>query len=155
MIPRAPQPAADSPEGAGRAASPDGRGSDCFVLVAEDEPAVLMLIERVLRTAGYDVIGARSGPEALDAAMARLDELELLVTDAIMPGMAGLELARLLRVERPSLPVLFVSGWASDAFEREWAGQPGVDLLVKPFEVAELLRRVAAMTAERSGSRPL
>jgi hypothetical protein len=158
MIPRvAGPPSTDSAAAAGPGksdADPDAvRDTARLILVAEDEPAVLALLERVLRTAGYGVIGVPSGPEALDAAMDRLDDLALLVTDAIMPGMAGLELARLLRLERPNLPVLFVSGWASDAFEREWAGQAGVDLLIKPFDVAELLVRVATLTARGAGGR--
>jgi CheY-like chemotaxis protein len=158
MIPRAAGPPPPDPAGtAGPGKSDTGpeavRDTSRLILVADDEPAVLALIERVLRNAGYGVIGVPSGPEALDAAIGRLDDLALLVTDAIMPGMAGLELARLLRLERPNLPVLFVSGWASDAFEREWAGQAGVDLLIKPFDVDELLVRVAALISHGAEGR--
>jgi DNA-binding response OmpR family regulator len=81
-------------------------------------------------------------------------EIDLLVSDAVMPGMAGMELARQLRIERPGLPILFVSGWAGDAFERDWAGEPAVDLLLKPFEVAELLERVGRLLdGRRAGNR--
>jgi hypothetical protein len=158
MIPRAagpppPDPAEASGPDASDADPTAVRDTSGIILVAEDEPAVLALIERVLRAAGYTVVGVPSGPEALDAAADRLDDLDLLVTDAIMPGMAGLELARLLRLERANLPILFVSGWASDAFEREWAGQAGVDLLIKPFDVGELLVRVTALTSRGAGGR--
>ena len=75
--------------------------------------------------------------------------IDLLVSDAVMPGMAGMELARQLRLERPGLPILFVSGWAGESFERDWAGEPAVDLLLKPFEVAELLERVGRLLEHR------
>ena len=116
-----------------------------LVLVAEDEGAVRTLVERVLHGAGYPVISAGQGAEALEVARARLDEIAILITDAMMPGMTGMQLARRLRLERPDLPVLFISGWASDAFDREWHGTPGVDLLLKPFSVGDLLGRVASL----------
>ena len=83
---------------------------------------------------------------ALEVAAARLHEIDLLVSDAVMPGVTGLQLARRLRVERADLPVLFISGWASDAFDQEWRTEPRVDLLLKPFSVGELLARVASLT---------
>jgi two-component system, cell cycle sensor histidine kinase and response regulator CckA len=123
------------------------------ILVTEDEPAVLTLIERVLSSAGYAVLTASSGPEALRVLAARPGDIDLLVSDAVMPGMPGVELARALRQQRPGLPVLFVSGWAGDAFEREWRDEPGVDLLLKPFEVGHLLERVEALLAGRPAER--
>jgi two-component system cell cycle sensor histidine kinase/response regulator CckA len=133
-----------------RAAAPAGAaghsgGGPRSILVAEDEPAVLNLIERVLSSAGYTVLSASTGAEALAIVGAYASDIDLLVSDAVMPGMAGRELARQLRVERPGLPILFVSGWAGEAFERDWAGEPAVDLLLKPFEVAELLERVGRL----------
>jgi DNA-binding response OmpR family regulator len=107
----------------------------------------------VLSSAGYGVITASSGAEALAVTMSRSGEIDLLVSDAVMPGMAGLELARQLRLERPELPILFVSGWAGEAFDREWAAAPGVDLMLKPFEVADLLERVRALLATRPAGR--
>ena len=126
---------------------------DATVLVVEDEPAVLTLLERVLEGAGYVVVTASSGAEALAVTTSRSGDIDLLVSDAVMPGMAGLELARQLRVERPELPILFVSGWAGEAFDREWAAAPAVDLLLKPFEVADLLERVRALLAARPAGR--
>ena len=123
------------------------------VLVVEDEPAVLTLLERVLSSAGYVVVTASSGEEALGVTASRAGNVDLLVSDAVMPGMAGLELARRLRVERPELPILFVSGWAGDAFDREWAAAPAVDLMLKPFEVTDLLERVRALLAARPADR--
>jgi two-component system, cell cycle sensor histidine kinase and response regulator CckA len=140
LLPRAATPAgtAGSPVAGPRA-----------ILVAEDEPAVLTLIERVLSSAGYTVLSASTGTEAMAIVAAQPGDIDLLVSDAVMPGMAGMELARQLRIERPGLPILFVSGWAGDAFERDWAGEPGVDLLLKPFEVAELLERVGLLLDSR------
>jgi two-component system, cell cycle sensor histidine kinase and response regulator CckA len=151
LLPRAATPA--------DAVRSDGTGRDwdlarpSAILVAEDEPAVLTLIERVLSSAGYAVLTASSGPEALRVLAARPGDIDLLVSDAVMPGMPGVELARALRQQRPGLPVLFVSGWAGDAFEREWRDEPGVDLLLKPFEVGHLLERVEALLAGRPAER--
>jgi two-component system, cell cycle sensor histidine kinase and response regulator CckA len=142
LLPRAATPA-DAP------AAPTPRA----ILVAEDEPAVLTLIERVLSGAGYAVVTASSGAEALRVAGARRQGIDLLVSDAVMPGMQGVDLARRLREWRPALPILFVSGWAGDAFEREWRDEPGVDLLLKPFEVGDLLTRVEMLLANRPAER--
>ena len=146
LLPRGPRrPASEPPDpGAARPAT---------ILVVEDEPAVLTLLERVLSSAGYVVVTASSGAEALAVTVARSGDIDLLVSDAVMPGMAGLELARQLRLERPELPILFVSGWAGEAFDREWAAAPAVDLMLKPFEVADLLERVRALLAARPAGR--
>jgi two-component system cell cycle sensor histidine kinase/response regulator CckA len=119
------------------------------ILVAEDEPAVLALIERVLSSAGYTVLSASTGSEAMAIVDTHSGEIDLLVSDAVMPGMAGMDLARQLRIDRPGLPILFVSGWAGESFERDWAGEPAVELLLKPFEVAELLERVGRLLERR------
>jgi PAS domain S-box-containing protein len=145
LLPRAGSPPPPEPAGdaAGESPEPARRG---LVLVADDEGAVRSLVERVLRGAGYAVVTAADGREALDVAMGRLPEIDLLVSDAVMPGVTGLQLARRLRVQRPDLPILFISGWASDAFEQEWRTEPRVDLLLKPFSVGDFLARVASLT---------
>jgi PAS domain S-box-containing protein len=142
LLPRAATPAGVAPSPAPRT-----------ILVAEDEPAVLTLIERVLSGAGYAVLTASSGAEAIRVAAGRPNGIDLLVSDSVMPGMQGVQLARRLRAQRPALPILFVSGWAGDAFEREWRDEPGVDLLLKPFEVSELLERVEMLLAGRPAER--
>jgi len=147
LLPRAATP----PSGArARAGADPGAERPDTVLVVEDEPAVLTLLERVLEGAGYVVVTASSGAEALAVTSSRGGDIDLLVSDAVMPGMAGLELARQLRAERPELPILFVSGWAGEAFDREWAAAPAVDLLLKPFDVADLLERIRALLAART-----
>jgi PAS domain S-box-containing protein len=145
LLPRAATPA----DAAGSA----GAGPRS-ILVAEDEPAVLTLIKRVLSGAGYTVRSASTGAEAMAIVGTHGGAIDLLVSDAVMPGMAGVELARQLRIERPGLPILFVSGWAGEAFERDWAGEPAVDLLLKPFEVAELLERVGRLLEGRRAEDP-
>jgi PAS domain S-box-containing protein len=150
LLPRAAEPPPEErPATHDETTGPERRG---VVLVADDEGAVRTLIERVLRGAGYEVVTAAHGGAAMDVADARLADLDLLVTDAVMPGVTGLQLARRVRVRRPDLPVLFISGWASDAFEQEWRSEPRVDLLLKPFSVGELLGRVAALAG--SGAPP-
>jgi CheY-like chemotaxis protein len=146
LFPRAATPPHGAHTGVGEDTGIEGPAR---ILVVEDEPAVLTLLERVLAGAGYDVVTASSGVEALAVMASRSGDIDLLVSDAVMPGMAGLELARQLRLERPELPILFVSGWAGEAFDREWSAAPAVDLLLKPFEVADLLERVGELLAAR------
>jgi CheY-like chemotaxis protein len=113
------------------------------VLLAEDEPAVRALVSRTLAKAGYHVVAARDGQEALERATG-LEALSVLVTDLAMPRMGGLELRTRLHAEHPELPVLFISGHVQDGL----AGlMPEDSILEKPFRSQELLARVRDLLA--------
>ena len=108
----------------------------------EDEEALQLLLNTVLTRAGYRVMSARNAPQALTMVGRDLDGIDLLVTDVIMPGMGGRELADRLVSRRPELKVLFISGYPNDALGGE--GTPATDMafLTKPFTADELLRKV-------------
>ncbi len=113
------------------------------VLVVEDEPTVRDLVERYLRTAGYDVLVANDPPHALALAASRT--IDLLVTDVVMPIMGGDVLAQRLRELQPEVRVLYISGYPDDA---RTEGVPRVSnsvLLPKPFTPQVLVREVGAM----------
>ena len=108
------------------------------VLVVEDEPAVRSVIERTLTLAGYRVVVAENGEEGLRIA----DEsgpFELLITDAVMPGLSGWEVGKRLAARWPSLRVLYISGYTEDAVMHGGVLQPGMKFLQKPFSPSELL----------------
>jgi PAS domain S-box-containing protein len=118
-----------------------GTRSRC-VLVAEDEPAVRRLMRRILEGHGHRVFEAEDGEEALRVAEDRLHEIDVLVSDVVMPKLGGGELAHRLRQRRPELPVLFTSGYPQ---ERGVAGGSplGADgFLQKPFTRDELLEKL-------------
>jgi CheY-like chemotaxis protein len=119
------------------AAAPRGRGET--VLVVEDADAVRVLTGRLLYAAGYQVVSAESGAMALET----LDGADVLVTDVVMPGMSGVELAVAARERRPELPVVFVSGYTGEA-TLSGSDDPATAFLAKPFEGDELLRAVRA-----------
>jgi len=115
------------------------------VLVAEDDPAVRTMLQRLLRDAGFEVRAAQHGDEALGMALRASGEFDLVVTDVRMPVMDGLELARKLRERWPGLPVLYISGYdveLSAGSRRSGARQ---SLLRKPFDLDELLREVTRL----------
>jgi PAS domain S-box-containing protein len=116
-------------------------GGDRTILVVEDEEMVRRMAERTLRRAGYQVRVAANGQEAIRICRESTDPIDLLLTDVVMPGMNGRELARLLRQERPDLLVLLMSGYThlQLQLERE-AGE--ISFLQKPFTVDQLLARV-------------
>jgi PAS domain S-box-containing protein len=122
-------------------------GGGTAVLVAEDEPTVRSLICRILAHAGYEPIPAADGAEALRLARAASVPLRALVTDVVMPGMDGLELARHLADEIPGLVVLFVSGYAEDVLAREGLIAGHIPLLQKPFTADALLDALGAALA--------
>ena len=114
------------------------------VLLAEDEPAVRMMVREVLERAGFRVLAAEDGEEALAVSRGHDGIVDLLVTDIVMPNLGGRELAARLLVERPGVRILFMSGYPNDARELgELAGSTG-DLLRKPFSLKELVERVRA-----------
>jgi nitrogen-specific signal transduction histidine kinase len=119
------------------------------ILVAEDNSQVLGLLCTVLQAAGYRVLQAGNGKEALDKATAHDGPIHALVTDLVMPGMSGRELARKVRELRPDTRVLFVSGYAGD--ELGDRVEPGEALLLKPFNPQELTRRIDELLAGAAG----
>ncbi|MGH2844890.1 MAG: ATP-binding protein, partial [Thermoleophilaceae bacterium] len=122
------------------AQAPDGTGES--ILVVEDEDQVRALTSRILSEHGYAVTEAPDGESALEAWATSSEAIDLLVTDVVMPGMSGAELAERLLAARPELKVLYMSGYTADALERHGPPDRGVAVLEKPFSAERLLRRV-------------
>jgi two-component system cell cycle sensor histidine kinase/response regulator CckA len=117
------------------------RGSETILLV-EDEDAVRDLTRRCLEARGYRVLQASSAEEATHVLASHGARLDLLLTDVVMPGASGPELARRLQAERPDLNVLFVSGYTDDSMVAQRVLDPGASFLQKPFTPDTLARKV-------------
>ena len=114
------------------------------VLVVDDEEAVRKLVERVLREGGYRTAMAADGAEAIEVA-SKLDMLDILVTDVMMPQMQGDELARRLRQRQPGLKVLYLTGYSDQLFKDKitlWEDEAFLD---KPCSVKGLLEAVSLL----------
>ncbi|MCK6532818.1 MAG: ATP-binding protein [Polyangiaceae bacterium] len=112
------------------------------VLVVEDEAPVRRLLVRTLHGAGYTVIEAANGADALLKLSSADGQLDLLVTDVVMPQMGGRELAKKVLEKHPELPVLYLSGYTENAIVHHGVLDAGLVFLQKPFTPEELLRRV-------------
>jgi CheY-like chemotaxis protein len=118
------------------------QGGTEHILIAEDDDLVLQHLESQLRSLGYRVTTATSGPEALHTLQAH-HGIDLLLTDIIMPGgMNGRQLADQARLTWPSLKVLFTSGYTENAIVHHGRLDPGVELLSKPYTRLELATKV-------------
>jgi PAS domain S-box-containing protein len=136
-------------EAAGETPAPRGTES---ILVVEDEPAVRAIAVKALRDAGYAVVDAGDGAEALRLlAGPRPPRLDLVVTDAVMPRLGGLELAGRLRAERPDLRVLFVSGYTDRSADLQRCLDARTGFLAKPFTSVGLSRAVRDLLDGRAG----
>ena len=113
------------------------------VLVVEDREDVRRLTCRLLRSSGYTVLEADGGDEALRVSAAHPGIIHLLLTDVVMPGMSGSEVATALSFKRPETRVLYMSGYADDSIVRKGVLAPGVALLAKPFTPEGLARKVS------------
>lgn len=116
--------------------------SKTTVLVVDDDASVLRVAGKVLRRAGYDVVEASGGPEALDLLKGRPDPVALLVTDVLMPGMGGREVADAARALVPGLRVLFMSAYTEDQVVLRGVRVAQVSFLQKPFSVVDLQNKV-------------
>ena len=114
------------------------------VLLVEDDEAVRAYARRVLEAAGFSVLEACDGSEAIALAGAA-ERLDLLLTDAVLPGLHGSEVAARLVAVRPELRVLFASGFTENAVIRHGVVAPGVNFLAKPYRADDLLRNVRAV----------
>ena len=111
-------------------------------MFVDDEPEVLRLAVSELERRGYTVIGAANSSQALSAINARNGDVDLLVTDVVMPGMSGIELAEAANRRYPKLPVLFVSGHLDEHVANSHPLPGDAQLLPKPFTPDELSTRV-------------
>ena len=122
-------------------AQASARGTET-VLVVEDEKALRRAASRILSSAGYTVLEAADGAEALRMMEGHAGPLHLLLTDVIMPGLSGREVAERLGALRPGLKVLFSSGYADDAILRHGVLDQSVHFIAKPYTAAALTRKV-------------
>ncbi len=114
------------------------RGDGSRVLVVEDEEGVRVVVVRTLQVLGYDVLETENADAALDLPDEALASLSALVTDVIMPGMQGPELADALRLRFPDLPTLFISGYQDQSGAFDFEPGSGLAFLAKPFTPQEL-----------------
>jgi CheY-like chemotaxis protein len=122
---------------------PPGHGER--VLLCEDDEGVRLFSGETLRDLGYDVIEAGDAASALQA-LNEAGRIDLLFTDVVLPGgRTGADLARDARKLQPDLKVLFTTGYARSALDRENTGEKGIELLLKPFRIDELAAKVREM----------
>jgi CheY-like chemotaxis protein len=147
------------------AAEPDGThppaahtsGNGERILVVEDEEAVRDIVCRILVKAGYQVRAAGDPQQALKLCLEEQLPVDALLTDVIMPGMSGTQLAAELRHSRPELPVLFMSGYTSGPAPGGEKLPPDAPLIRKPFETGALLselHQLLTQRASRTGETP-
>ena len=120
------------------------RGSEVLLLV-EDEDSIREPAAEILESRGYEVLTARDGAEALAVAGARAGDIDLMITDVVMPGMNGSQLADAVLASRPGMRVLYISGYPEDAIAHHGVLDAGKAFLQKPCPAAVLLRTVRDM----------
>ncbi len=111
------------------------------ILLVEDEDAVRMFSARALRAKGYQVLEARTGEAALDLIGETREEIDLMITDVVMPEMDGPTLIKEMRERMPDLRIICISGYAEDSFRKK-IGEGGVRFLAKPFSLSQLAEKV-------------
>ncbi len=120
------------------------------VLVCEDEPAIRRIVSRTLGSCGLQVIECASADEALRELQRRGADIDLVISDVVMPGMSGVELMRTVRQLRPGIPVMLMTGYAEGLFEDDTETQPADAVLAKPFRGEELLAQVHELLGRRA-----
>ena len=124
------------------APTPHKRGTETILLV-DDERVLRRLMARVLKVEGYEVVEAGSGAEARAVWADRADSIDLLLTDMVLPGdQTGRQLAEALAQARPSLKIIFTSGYSPDFTAAGFTLEEGVNFLRKPHTLAQLVRIV-------------
>jgi CheY-like chemotaxis protein len=146
----------ESLEGTVDAAPPDEllQGSET-VLVVDDSESLRPVVKRILRQYGYTVVEAASGDDAKSVVADHPGPIQLLLTDIVMPGMSGPELARDLARSQPDLRVLFMSGYAGNAIVSERLRHPSAGFIEKPFSPETLAREVRRALDAAPASPPM
>jgi two-component system, cell cycle sensor histidine kinase and response regulator CckA len=122
------------------------------ILLVEDQDSLRELSHRLLEGMGYAVIEAPNGAEAIRIACQCADRIQLLVTDVVMPGMSGRELAELLVASHSQMKVLYMSGHTDDVIMHYAILKPGVAFLQKPFTRDGLPKKIQEVLGETGGT---
>jgi PAS domain S-box-containing protein len=145
-LPREGAPRAPEEEAAPQVLHPSAQ----TILLVEDEDAVRNLTRRLLENGGYTVLQASDAESAIEVARRHSGRLDMLLTDVVMPGLSGPELARRLMPSRPGLRVLYVSGYPDEAMASQGLLEPDASFLQKPFTPETLARRVREILDTRA-----
>jgi len=122
------------------------------ILIVEDEPILRSMARDILEECGYKILEASSGKEALDVWNHRADEIDLLLTDMVMPdGLSGADLVERLQNNQPGLKVVFTSGYTANEVNRKMLGRTRASFLAKPYTHAELARTVRDCLDQTNG----
>jgi DNA-binding response OmpR family regulator len=121
------------------------------ILLVEDDASLRKGIRRLLERAGYAVLTAATSTEAMERATDRGVTIDLLVTDLVLPGVSGRQVAEVLQRARPGLRVLYMSGYDESVMSAEGPVRPGDAFLQKPFAVEALLHQVRVLLEPGQG----
>lgn len=114
------------------------------ILLAEDDESMLNFLVLALRRAGHEVVAKTDGLEALRAVYGD-EHFDLLLTDVVMPGLDGIELAQKATDRRPSMKVMFITGFAAIAMNKHSGGEQTAKILSKPFHLNDLVDQVETL----------
>jgi CheY-like chemotaxis protein len=142
------------PAPAARTVAPRKATGSETILVVEDEDALLEVARRTLQAAGYTVLAAGDGEHAIQALTRHVGEVQLLLTDVIMPRMGGRDLAQSVSRMRPRIKVLYMSGYTDEAIVHHGVLEAGINFLAKPFVAADLLGKVRQVLDGGDGAAP-
>ncbi len=117
------------------------RGTET-ILVAEDDNMVKTFLEKVLKRAGYSVIAARDGEDAVIKFKAKMDDISLVLSDVVMPKKNGKEILEEIKKLRPGIRAIFISGYSKEFIDKKVCNEEGTDFLTKPFLKTDLLQKV-------------
>jgi len=120
-------------------------GTRQTILLVEDEDAVRGLMCEALKRQGYEVLTCSDPAEGIEASRQHCGEIDLLLTDVLMPGMNGCDMAKRIREIIPELRVVFMSGYTEHAFTWEGEDEPQFEYLQKPFTLRTLTRKLAGV----------
>lgn len=128
-------------------------GNEC-ILVVEDETHVRTLTARILEALGYRVLAARHGQEGLDIFRKNQRDIDLIITDIVMPNLTGPEMLELARAIRPDIPFIYISGFTDRTLVQHGVLDEEVPILLKPFTRDELAARIRALLDHLSDPKP-
>jgi PAS domain S-box-containing protein len=118
------------------------KGSDETILIVEDEQPVLTYLESILDNYGYNFLSAKNGEEAIEIFKNRKDEIDLLLSDVIMTGIDGVELADKLKAQKQNLKVILSSGYSDKKVAKSAIKDKGYRFIQKPYDILQLLKKI-------------